>query len=156
MATQHAYNNEYEHHAQTQLKAKKKKSSSRAKTQRQVLLWTFMLTAAALFLLWRYAALDESQRELQRVTAELHAIESTNQHLQRQIDRSIDLTELERRAIEDFGMRRIEHHQRLFIDMNTAENVGEINSQNLDTVPIESGILYGVPGVLIRTIQTLR
>jgi len=157
MAAQHAYNDiNPQYQVSVQPKAQKKKSSSRLTMRRQIFLWTAALTAAAFFLLWRHAALDETRRELQSVTAELNAIESTNQHLQRQIDRSIDLAELEQRAITEFGMRRIEQHQRLFIDMNTAENVGEIISQNRDTVPLEEGILHGVPGVLIRAIETLR
>jgi len=153
---QRAYKHTYEYSAPAPRQSVKKKANPRAKVHRQVFLWTLVLTAAALFLLSRHAELDNTRRELRNITAELNTIENTNQHLQRQIDRSINLPELRMRAIEEFGMREIEPHQVFDIDMNITGNVGEIISRRLDTVPIEQGILYGIPGVLIRTIETLR
>ena len=158
MAARHAYNHQYEYQTraaarqQTQAKA----ASPRGKVYRTVILWTLMLAAAGFFLLSRHAEVDYTHRELRRVTEQLNAAEHTNQHLQRQIDRAVDLPALELRAIEEFGMRRVERHQMLDVDMNTTENVGEIISNRPDTVPIESGVLYGVPGVLIRAMQTMR
>lgn len=156
MATQRAYNNSYENQALTQSGVRTAKVSPRAKVHRQVILWAIVFTVAALFLLSRHAELDDTSRQLRNITVELNAIEQTNQHLQRQIDRSINLIELEQRAIEEFGMRRIERHQILDIDMNMNENVGEIISRRSDNIPLDEGILYGVPGVLIRAIQTMR
>jgi len=157
MATQRAYNHQYEYQTSVRPKvAVKKKVNPRTKIHRKVFLWTLLFTGAALFLLSLHAEVDDTRRELRNITAELHAIETANEHLQRQIDRSINLSELEQYAISELGMRRVEAHQIFNIDMNTSDNVGEIISHRGDTVPLEEGVLYGVPGVLIRAFETLR
>ena len=139
----------------TRQNSKKKKSSVRTKSRGKLFLCIITLFAAGFLLVSRHNMVHQTGRELQNARAELHAIESQNQHLQRQIDRSIDLMALEALATEEFGMRRIERHQMFFIDMNTT-NFGERISQNRDRVPIEEGILHGVPGILIMALETLR
>ena len=132
---------------------RKKKSITKRKSRAKLILYILMSFAIGSLLVGRYVVVEETGRELRNARIELNMIESRNQQLQLQINRAIDLVEVERIAIEEFGMRRVERHQMFFIDMNTA-NFGERISQNEE--PADRRILSGVPGILINAIETLR
>ena len=123
------------------------------KSHAKLFLYIIAAFAIGFLVVSRYVAVEESGRELRAARNELTEIESRNEHLQRQIDRGIDLSEVERIAIEEFGMRRLERHQMFYININS-NNFGEKIDGN--TQSDRDGILQGVPGILINAIETLR
>ena len=138
--------------ASSQAPAKKprKKGNSRGK----LFLYIVISFVIGFFLVSRYVEIQDTGAELRIAREELARVENINQQLQLQIDRSMDLAAIEQIAIEQFGMRRVERHQIFYIDMNTG-NFGERIYQSNNRVPVEEGILHGVPGILIRAIETL-
>ena len=131
-------------------KKPKKKGISRGK----LFLYIVISFAIGFFLVSRHVEVHDTGAELRVAREELARIENINQQLQLQIDRSMDLAAIEQIAVEQFGMRRVERHQIFYIDINTA-NFGERIYQSNNRVPVEEGVLHGVPGILIRAIETL-
>jgi len=136
--------------SQTPAKKPKKKGTSRGK----LFLYIVISFAIGFFLVSRHVEIQDTGVELRVAREELARVENINQQLQLQIDRSMDLAAIEQTAIEQFGMRRVERHQMFYIDMNTT-NFGERIYQSNNRVSVEDGILHGVPGILIRAIETL-
>ena len=134
--------------------AKSKKTKSKGTSRAKLFLYIVISFAIGFFLVSRHVEIQDTGRELVRAREELARIENINQQLQLQIDRSLDLAAIEEIAVGQFGMRRIERHQIFYIDMNTT-NFGERIAQDRNRVPVEEGVLYGVPGILIRAIEVL-
>jgi len=132
---------------------RRKQSKARAGERARLFLIILLMFAAGSLLIGRDVMIDDGTRRLAAARAELASIESRNQQLQAQIDRSLDAAEIDRIAVEQFGMRRAEPHQMIRINMNNA-NFGERISQGRNSN--NDRILQGVPGVLINAIERIR
>jgi len=118
-------------------------------------LYTAAVFAVGFLLVSRGITVYETGISAQRARAEHAAIQTKNEQIKLQIDRAVDLKVLEGVAAGRLGMTRPERYQLFYIDMNT-NDFGEKIVRKKDAVPIEEGILYGVPGVLIKAIETLK
>jgi len=153
---QHAY--EYEYAPQSEwnepnVATRRKKSKAKTGARVRLFFVVLLMFAAGSLLVGRYGVIDDRTRELAAARAELASIESRNQQLQAQIDRSLDVAEIDRIAVEQFGMRRAEPHQIIRINMNNA-NFGERVSQGGNSGG--GRVLHGVPGILINAIEGIR
>ena len=135
--------------------ASRKKTKKRQKSRARLFLYIVLSFLVGFLLVSRYVIMYETANQLQETKNELGRVETNNQQLRLQIDRAVDLRALEEISVQRFGMTRPERYQLFYIDMNTS-NFGERVSSTKDIVPIEEVVLYGVPGILIKAIETLR
>ena len=63
---------------------------------------------------------------VEKKQAELNALVASNEKLQVDIDRSLDLDKVETIARDELGMRRAEKHQTIYLDMSQSDYVEKV------------------------------
>ena len=111
--------------------------------------------AIAFFLVNGEVAIHESENSIKRLKNELRMIEADNQAIRAQIDKSIDLKNLQTVAGEKFGMVRPENYQVFYMNMDfedyTEKVGGKKDNKEKKEIPVES-----VTGVLISSADMFR
>ena len=77
--------------------------------------------AVAFIMLLRYVAITEASSNVDRLKKELANLQSANQHMQVQIDGSVDLKKVEEVAINKLGMRRPEKYQTVYVNLKQTD-----------------------------------
>lgn len=85
-----------------------------------------------------YVAIDEASGNITTLKKNYNSVVAENQAIQAEIDRTLDLEELQRVATEEYGMTRPERYQIYYIDMGfgdsgmvVADSEGENDEQPL-------------------------
>ncbi len=109
-----------------------------------------VIIVLAIFMLYRYMLISESGAEINTLQSEYSGLNATAQELQSNIDKSIDLDELEQRAEDDLGMVRPDNNQIFYVDMS-GEDYGEsVVSEK------KSESISGASGSMIRAIDMIK
>lgn len=97
-----------------------------------------------------YVALDEMNGNITKLKKEYNSIVAENQAIQAEIDKNLDLEELQRVATEEYGMTRPERYQVFYVDMgfsDTGMRIAENESEK------EEPSLAGASGMLVDSMN---
>jgi len=130
LAYDHSYSPAYPYQPQTQshsnVRIKISKSEEKAVQKRANIsgLVTLLLIAGFAFVvLLRGVMITEQSSSVSKKTAEHEALVTTNEKLQFEIDRSLDLDNVEDIARNELGMRRAEKYQTVYINIEQTDYV---------------------------------
>lgn len=99
----------------------------------------------AFLVLCRGVMITDKSADIDRKRTELNALITSNEKLQVEIDRSLDLDKVEAIAINELGMRRAEKYQTIYVDLEQTDFVEKTAKGNFlfggDTTSGETGIV---------------
>lgn len=133
------------------------KQNTKAVPQKRTSTWKVFVRIAlvvgmCMLMLYRYAAILESNDKIQKLTAEIADIEAKNQAIQAKIDRGLELGNLEEYATGQLGMIRPDSSQMFYIDMQLGDETPKAKEANHTA----GKVLQGTPGALVHAIQVLK
>jgi len=109
----------------------------------------------AFFMVRGHVAIHEAENNITSLKNELRMIEADNQAIRAQIDKSVDLKNLQTIANEKFGMVRPENYQVFYMDLDFDDYTESIDGKKVNKekkeIPVES-----VTGVLISSVDMFR
>lgn len=111
-----------------------------------------LVAGMCVLMLYRYAAILESNAQIEKLTAEVADIEAKNQAIQAKIDRGLELGNLEEYATGQLGMIRPDGSQIFYIDMQLGDASPVPKKENHAV----GNALQGTPGALVHAIQVLK
>lgn len=111
-----------------------------------------LVVGMCMLMLYRYAAILESSDRIEKLHAEVAALEAKNQAIQSKIDRGLELGALEAYATGQLGMIRPDNSQMFYIDMQLGD---ETRNDAEDTKKEAGSALQGTPGALVHAIEVL-
>jgi len=135
--------------------AEKKQKNIKVNEKQVVSAVRLMFTVAVAFLLAFFVvrgqiAIDEADEYISELNTNLRNVQAENQTIKAQIDKSVDLKNLQVIANEKFGMVRPENYQIFYVNINKgdySENINDIKSDKIKKdIPVE-----GLTGVLISS-----
>lgn len=133
-----------------------RKTAKSAQMQRAGMIKIFLRIALVvglcMLMLGRYATILERSDRIEKLTAEVAAIEAKNQSIQAKIDRGLELSALEEYATGKLGMIHPDSSQMFYIDMQ----MGDATQSKQGEEPHQSSALQGTPGALVHAIQVLK
>ncbi len=136
------------HNRPTRRKKINKKAQFMRKVKRCAMIATVMILA---FMMVRgYVALDEISGDISSLKSEYNSITAENQAIQAEIDKSLDLEELQRIATEEYGMIRPENYQIFYVDMSSSDSgtvVAETEKEK------DEPSLTGASGMLVDSME---
>lgn len=125
--------------------------------QKRMALNVFVKIAAVFamccILLYRYAAILESNDKISKLDSELAAAESAKQAIQAKIDKGLELGGLESYAKTNLGMIYPDNSQIFYIDMQLGDGTQTDAYEEKEKSELA---LMGTPGALIHAIQVLK
>ncbi len=133
------------------------KQNAKAVPQKRTSTWKAfgriaLVVGMCMLMLYRYAAILESNDTIQKLTAEIADIEAKNQAIQAKIDRGLELGNLEDYATGQLGMIRPDSSQMFYIDMQ----LGDETPKSKEANHTAGKVLQGTPGALVHAIQVLK
>lgn len=109
------------------IKVSKKKEQTKAKRANATgLVKLALVVACAFVILLRGVMITDKCCSVEKKQAELNALVASNEKLQVDIDRSLDLDKVETIARDELGMRRAEKHQTIYLDMSQSDYVEKV------------------------------
>ena len=146
----HKFDYEVNTEKKAQLKTvRKQKKKARAGLKKFIL--TASLFAVVFSIISGYVKLDEAKNNALMLQKELKSITADNQLLQQKIDSAVDLSLLQKKAVEEYGMVKPERSQTIYVDI-TREDYSERKGKDEPTGKLK---LHGVTGTLINSIHIL-
>ncbi len=111
-----------------------------------------LLVVLCCTVIYRCAAILESNQKIKELEKQCESIVSANQIMQGKIDRYLEMGEVEKIAREELGMMKPESYQIFYIDMDM------LDAGSISGVPSHSagGALTGVPGTLVNAFRVLK
>ncbi len=136
------------HHRQTP----KRKVNKRAMVVRRVKKYAMVATVLVLaFMVVRgYVAIDEANGDISALKQDYNSVLAENQAIQAEIDRGLDLEELQNIAVKEYGMTRPERYQIYYVDMGFGDSgavVSESEKEQSETS------LKGASGMLVDSMN---
>lgn len=136
-------------HKKPDLKRRKNKKAVFVRKVKRLAMIATVLTLA--FMIVRgYVALDEMSGSITSLKKEYNSIVAENQAIQAEIDKSLDLEELQRIATEEYGMIRPERYQIFYVDMGLGD-AGTVVADNENGKDEPS--LAGASGMLVDSMN---
>ncbi len=118
--------------------AHKKSHSVKFSSIAIVVLFAFLVLCRGVMITDKSAGIDKKRNEL-------NALITSNEKLQVEIDRSLDLDKVEAIAIGELGMRRAEKYQTVYVDLEQTDFVEKTAKGSFlfggKTTPTETGIV---------------
>lgn len=109
------------------IKVSKKKQQAAQKRANVLSLVKIMAVMCLAFLvLYRGLMITDKSSAVEQKQSELEAIVTSNEKLQFDIDRSLDLKKIESIARDQLGMRRAEKYQTVYLDLAQADYVEKV------------------------------
>jgi len=146
----HKYDYEVNTEKTAQLKTVRKQKK-KALTGFKKFILTASLFAVVFSIISGYVKLDEAKNNALMLQKELKSITADNQLLQQKIDSAVDLSLLQKKAVEEYGMVKPERSQTIYVDI-TREDYSERKGKDEPTGKLK---LHGVTGTLINSIHIL-
>ncbi len=91
-----------------------------------------VLALAAGFMISKFVAVNETQSRIESLQSELAQIQATNSQMVFELEQSVDLSQIEKRATEELGMQRPEKYQTIYVNLSqgdsTEQTAGEVES----------------------------
>ncbi len=130
----------------------KKKVNKKAMFVRKVKKYAMVATVLVLaFMIVRgYVAIDETSGNIAKLKKEYNSVMAENQAIQAEIDRGLDLEELQRVATEEYGMTRPERYQIYYVDMGFGDTGAVIADNEKEK---EEPSLAGASGMLVDSMN---
>jgi len=128
-----------------------RKQKKKALTGFKKFILTASLFAVVFSIISGYVKLDEAKNNALMLQKELKSITADNQLLQQKIDSAVDLSLLQKKAVEEYGMVKPERSQTIYVDI-TREDYSERKGKDEPTGKLK---LHGVTGTLINSIHIL-
>ena len=133
-----AYDNRYQtarpvHAPQTQSNVRIKVSKQQAtrvaqkRAKNRGIASLFFIVALASFVLFRGVMITDNAAQVDAKRSELEALITSNEKLQFEIDRSLDLDNVETIARNELGMRRAEKYQTIYINLEQTDYVEKVS-----------------------------
>ncbi len=111
-------------HPNVRIRVSNKKQRAAAKRANAFSILRFALVVFCAFLvLYRGLVITEKCNAVEQKRNELNALITSNEKLQFEIDRSLDLKHVEAVAQNELGMRRAEKYQTIYIDLEQVDYV---------------------------------
>jgi len=95
----------------------------------KAMLGILVFFALGIFILLRYSMINEEKRNIYKLKAELNEITRANNQIQVELNRKVDLGEVEKQAIQKLGMQYPDKNQMIYV---------QIPKTDFTEVPIES------------------
>ena len=102
--------------------------------------------------IYRYSVILESNQEIKALEKQCEGIISENQLMQAQIDRYLEMGEVEKIAREELGMMKPESYQIFYIDMQ----MGDLSGSGSTMANEGAGVIAGTPGALVNAFRVYR
>lgn len=114
---------------------KKPKVQEKPKKQNKLktMLGVMLGFAVAFVMLLRYVAITEASSNVERLKKDYANLQAANQHMQVDIDRSVDLKKVEEIAINKLGMRRPEKYQTVYVNLKQPDYSEVVDGQKDST-----------------------
>ncbi len=132
--------------------SKPKKVNKKAEFVRKVK--KYAMTAAILVLAFMivrgYVAIDEMSGNISSLKKEYNSVVAENQAIKAEIDKSLDLEELQKVATEEYGMTRPDRSQVYYVDMGLCDSGAVIASNDGEK---EEPSLTGASGMLVDSMN---
>ncbi len=130
----------------------RKKVNKKAIFVRKVKKYAMVATVLVLaFMIVRgYVAIDEASGNISKLKKEYNSVIAENQAIQAEIDRGLDLEELQTVATEIYGMTRPERYQVYYVDMGFGDS-GVVVADNEKEK--EEPSLAGASGMLVDSMN---
>ncbi len=130
----------------------KRKNNSKAlfvkKVKRCAMVATVLVMA---FMIVRgYASIDEKKGNIAKLEKEYNGAAAKNQAIQAEIDKSVELGELQEIAVEEFGMTRPETYQIRYYELSESDTGTIITENNAEK---EEASLEGVSGMMVDSMH---
>lgn len=129
-------------------KAQEKKAAKRLKIK--TVAKCAAIFALAIIMIYRYVQISESGAKINELKKEYIGLNGDAQELQSNIDKSIDLSALERQAQEELGMVRPDRNQIFYVNMN-GDDYGELTESEE-----KAGNISSASGSMIRAIDMIK
>lgn len=111
----------------------KKQQTAKKRANVMAIVKLLLLMACAFVVLYRAVMITDKCNAVEQKQAELNALVTTNEKLQFEIDRSLDLKKVEAIAQNELGMRRAEKYQTVYIDLEQVDYVEKTASHKPST-----------------------
>lgn len=97
-----------------------------------------------------YVSIDEMNGKITSLKKEYNSITAENQAIQAEIDKKLDLEELQRVATEEYGMTRPERYQIFYVDMGFGDTGVRVADNKNEK---EEPSLTGASGMLVDSMN---
>ena len=97
-----------------------------------------------------YVKINEANGEVSKLDADLRSIEAKNESLKMKIDKAFDSEQLQKMAVEEYGMVRPEQYQMFYVDMEQ-EDYAETPGEDVKTAG--NTTVKGVAGSMTGTLN---
>lgn len=101
----------------------KKKQAAGKRANVMAIVRLLLLMACAFVVLFRAVIITDKCNAVEQKQSELNALVTSNEKLQFEIDKSLDLKKVEAVAQNELGMRRAEKYQTVYIDLEQVDYV---------------------------------
>ena len=130
----------------------KKSVNKKAELVKNVKKYAMIATVVVLaFMIVRgYVALDELDGNITKLKKEYTSITAENQAIQAEIDKNLDLEELQVVATEEYGMTRPERYQVFYVDLDCCDSGAKIADTEKKT---EKSSFQGASGMLVDSMN---
>ncbi len=123
-------------------------------THRQIMRILGVVAVAFVFaciIIYGYTAILESNQAIKSLEKQYTDILAANQALQTQIDRGLEMGEIEQYAREELGMMKPESYQMFYVDMKLPDDgaAAALPSDN-------NNVIAGTPGALVNAFRVLK
>lgn len=120
----------------TRAKAKPKtKAKAKAKTHASAIIYTFIGFLMLFTISYRNSLINETYNKMETAKSSLSAIQKENEQLKINIENSLNLSNIEKEASDQLGMRSISNAQKVYINVEkedyieTSKNEVNINKE---------------------------
>ena len=114
--------------------SKKKDVQAQKRVHASGIVKLFLLAACAFLVLFRGVMITDRSNNVNQKQEKLNALITSNEKLQFEIDRSLDLKNVETIARDELGMRRTEKYQTIYLDMAQSDCVEKVAKNEFSIV----------------------
>ena len=127
----------------SQLKIKEKERAQMIARRVTVLRILYIITLAlsATFMISKFVAVYDTEQEIASLTKQLEQKQSYTSQKIFEMEQSIDLKEVEKKAGEELGMQRPEKHQVIYVDVKT-NDVTEVTASDVEGIKNRSSDFF--------------
>lgn len=122
--------------------AKTKARAQRVKLQKNIAICSIILALCAGFMISRNVAVYEGKNEVERLQKELNQLKEYSSQKAFELDRSLDLEEIEKMAKTKLGMVRPEKYQTVYVNIKQ-DDVTEVTANEVEGIGGVFGIFKG-------------
>ncbi len=105
-------------------------------------------------MVYRYAMILEANDTITAKQKEYNGILAQNQLVEKEIEKHFETSVLEKTAMEQLGMVKVDATQVIYVDLNASDSGESI--EKINKADEKAASLMGTPGMLIRAFQMLK